>query len=159
ARQSNLPAPVSRLVGREQERDEVVRLLRANRLLTLTGAGGVGKTRLALAVAADLADDAAGGDHDYPDGAWLGEVAGLTDATLLPRAVAAAIGVSEQPARSLEDTLKEALRGRRLLLLLDNCEHLVAPCAALVASLLAACPRLSVLATSREALNVTGEVR
>jgi predicted ATPase len=120
------------------------------RLLTLTGAGGCGKTRLALEVARDLASSS-------PGGAWLVELASLLQPELVPQAVASASGVREQPYRSLVDTLVDHLREKDLLLILDNCEHLIEACAQLASSLLRSCPRLRVLATSREPLGVEGE--
>ncbi|HEX5506424.1 MAG TPA: helix-turn-helix domain-containing protein [Thermomicrobiales bacterium] len=147
----NLPADLTSFVGRERERAEVARLLAGARSITLTGVGGVGKTRLALRVAADL-----GGE--YADGVWLVELGALTEPALVPPAVARAVGVREQPGRALDGTLPDALSTRHLLLVLDNCEHLLGACAALAARLLRACPRLCVLATSREPLGVPGEV-
>ena len=120
--------------------------------MTLTGTGGCGKTRLALQVAAELV-------QQFPDGVWLVELAALSDPNLVPRTVAAAVDVQEQPDRSLRDTLVNALRSRRLLLILDNCEHLIDVCARLVDPLLRGCPELHVLVTSREGLGVSGEVR
>jgi predicted ATPase/class 3 adenylate cyclase len=146
----NLPIQLTSFVGRERELAAVQQLLLGERLVTLTGAGGVGKTRLALRLAADRLDSIA-------DGVWLVDLAPLADANLVPQAVAAALGVREQPERPLVQTLADALRDRHLLLLLDNCEHLVAACAALADSLLRACPWLRVLATSREPLGITGE--
>jgi predicted ATPase len=139
-------------VGREREIEAVERELASTRLLTLTGAGGSGKTRLALEVARDLLEA-------YPDGVWLVELAPLSEEALVPKAVAEALGVSERPGEPLADTLAELLRDRHLLLVLDNCEHLVEPSARLVDKLLDSCPRLRILATSREALGVEGEVR
>jgi non-specific serine/threonine protein kinase len=130
---------------------EARRLLSMTRLLTLTGAGGSGKTRLALEVARSLADV-------YTDGVWLTELAPLSDPALAPQAVARAVGVREQPGRQLADTLVEHLRTGNLLLVLDNCEHLVEAAAHLAEILLRACPDLRVLATSRETLGVRGEV-
>ena len=152
----NLPAELDSFVGRERERAEVGRLLESTRLLTLTGAGGAGKTRLALRVTAELLDR-------YTDGAWLAELATLAppargSPALVPQAVAGAVGVREQPGRALDETLIEALDSRRLLLVLDNCEHLTNACAALAARLLRACPQLRILTTSREPLGVPGEV-
>ena len=121
------------------------------RLLTLTGAGGSGKTRLALEVARDLVSL-------YPDGAWLVELATLSEETLVAQAFADALGVREQPGRPLTATLVDALKTKELLLVVDNCEHLVEAVAALVDVLLDSCPHLRVLATSREALRVAGEV-
>ena len=119
------------------------------RLLTLTGTGGAGKTRLALALAGELAGS-------YPHGVWLAALAPLADGALLPAAVAGALGVATGQGAPLA-ALVDALRGRRLLLVLDNCEHLLDACAALTETLLAACPGLDVLATSRESLRVDGE--
>ena len=150
-RRHNLPAPKTSFIGREGELVEVERLLSMTRLLTLTGGGGSGKTRLAVEVAARLAGA-------YPGGAWLAELAPLSDPELVPSAVAAALGVRERPGRRLADSLADSLRSERLLLVVDNCEHLIYACAGLVDTLLGACPRLSVLATSRETLGVAGEV-
>jgi predicted ATPase/DNA-binding CsgD family transcriptional regulator len=148
----NLPAPRSSFVGREREMAEIRRALSATRLLTLTGVGGSGKTRLALEVARALLEA-------YPDGVWLVELAPLSEEVLVPKAVAEALEVPERPAGPLADTLAEVLRNRELLLVLDNCEHLLEASARLVDKLLDSCPRLSILATSREALRVEGEVR
>jgi DNA-binding SARP family transcriptional activator len=147
----NLPAPRTSFVGREHELVEVGRLLAMTRLLTLTGAGGAGKTRLALEVARNLVGA-------YPDGVWLVELAGLSEGALVAQAFARALGVREQPGRPLADTLIDALRGRSLLLVVDNCEHLVDEAARLVETLLDRCPDLRVLATSREVLGVAGEM-
>jgi non-specific serine/threonine protein kinase len=122
------------------------------RLLTLTGVGGSGKTRLALEVARDLLEA-------YPNGVWLVELAPLSEGELVPKAVAEALGVPERPQELLLDTLAELLRERQLLLILDNCEHLLEATARLVDKLLDSCPRLRILATSREGLGVEGEVR
>jgi predicted ATPase/DNA-binding CsgD family transcriptional regulator len=151
ARPGNLPVQLTSFVGRQAEMAAVRRLLAETRLLTLTGPGGAGKTRLALQVAADLADA-------YPDGVWLAELASLSDPALAPATVAAALGVREPVGRPLVATLADRLRGRAVLLVLDNCEHLVEAAAALVEALLRACPGLRVLATSREALRIAGEV-
>ena len=120
------------------------------RLLTLTGSGGCGKTRLALQVAPGVL-------QEFPDGVWLAELAPLSDSSLVPNAVASALGVPEQPGRGLTQTLADSLRPKSALIILDNCEHLVAACAHLTDTLLRACPHLRVLATSREGLGVTGE--
>lgn len=146
----NLPIARTSFVGREREMLEVKRLLSMTRLLTLTGSGGSGKTRLALEVAGDLAGA-------YPDGAWLVELAALSDPALVPNAVAAVLGVREEPNRPLGDTLMNYLRSKQMLLVLDNCEHLIEAVARLVDALLGTCPRLRVLATSREALDIAGE--
>jgi len=147
----NLPLARTSFVGRERETLEVKRLLAMTRLLTLTGVGGSGKTRLALKVASDLAGA-------YPDGAWLVELAALSEGELVPQAAAKAVGVREQPGRSLTETLEDALRARKMLLVVDNCEHLIEAVVRLVDALLDSCPGLRVLATSRETLSAAGEV-
>ena len=119
-------------------------------LLTLTGAGGMGKTRLALQVAADALEQ-------YSDGVWLAGLGALADPALVPQAVASVLGVREEPGRPLAATLAAHLRGQRLLLVLDNCEHLLDACARLADALLQACPDLRILATSRAALGLAGE--
>lgn len=149
---NNLPLELSSFVGRAQELAEVKRLLEDTRLLTLTGSGGCGKTRLALAAAGELA----GG---FEDGVWLVELASLADPSLVRGAVASAVGVREQPGATRPETLSEHLRPRKTLLILDNCEHLVEACAGLAEMLLRACPKLRILATSREALGIAGETR
>ena len=121
-------------------------------LFTLTGVGGSGKTRLALEVGRDLVGA-------YPDGVWLVELAPFSEEALVPQAVAEALSVSEQPGRSLADALVDALRGKKQLLILDNCEHLVDAAAQLTDILLSSCPRLRIAATSREALGVEGGAR
>jgi predicted ATPase/class 3 adenylate cyclase len=150
----NLPVQLTSFIGRSREREELRRLLSEARLVTLTGPGGCGKTRLALQVAADSLEDHAGG-------AWfvgLASVSSRGGRDLLVQAVAGALGIREEPDQELLDTLVDRLRQKPILLLADNCEHLVASCAEVVAELLAACPGLRVLATSRELLNVQGEV-
>jgi DNA-binding SARP family transcriptional activator len=147
----NLPASRTSFVGREHEMMKIKRHLAMTRLLTLTGAGGSGKTRLALEVARDLIGA-------YPDGVWLSELASLSQGEFVPQALAEAVGVQGQPGRPLTDTLVDALRTKKMLLILDNCEHLIDAVAGLVARLLNSCPRLRILATSREALGAVGEV-
>ena len=151
-RRHNLPLRRTSFIGRKHERLEVKRHLAMTRLLTLAGTGGCGKTRLALEVARDLVGV-------YPDGVWLIELAPLSDEELVPKAVAQALEVPERPAQPLAETLAEILRGWELLLILDNCEHLLEATARLVDLLLDSCPRLRMMATSREALGVEGEVR
>jgi predicted ATPase/DNA-binding CsgD family transcriptional regulator len=142
---------LSSFVGREKELAEVKRLLADTRLLTLTGSGGCGKTRLALAAATDLLEE-------FEEGVWLVELAPLADPSLVAQAVAATLGVREQPGRWPTQTLSNYLGLKKVLLVLDNCEHLVEACAELAEALLRFCPELRVLATSREALGIVGEV-
>jgi predicted ATPase/DNA-binding SARP family transcriptional activator/DNA-binding CsgD family transcriptional regulator len=147
----NLPVSRTSFVGRERELMEVKRELAMTSLLTLTGTGGTGKTRLALQVARDLTGI-------YPDGVWLVELAPLSEPKLVPKATAEALGVPERSGQPLTATLVDALRSKTLLLVLDNCEHLVDAVAQLVDALLDACPQLQILATSREPLKVAGEM-
>jgi predicted ATPase/serine/threonine protein kinase len=149
---SNLPHVLTSFVGRETEQKSIQDNLSHSRLVTLVGPGGIGKTRLAI-------EAARGTLADYPDGVWLVELAALADPLLVPEAVAKALGVREQPSRLLVDTLASWLEHKRLLVVLDNCEHLVDSCAGLVERLLASCSELRILATSREALSVPGEAR
>jgi predicted ATPase/DNA-binding SARP family transcriptional activator len=149
---TNLPRQLTSFIGRERERAEVKRLLRTGPLVTLMGTGGSGKTRLSLEVAAELLPD-------YPDGVWLVELASLSDPALVVQTVAATLGVWAEVGVPLLQSLLRSLKERSLLLVMDNCEHLVAACADLVAALLSACPRVSVLTSSREALGITGEQR
>jgi predicted ATPase/DNA-binding CsgD family transcriptional regulator len=146
-----LPGQITSFVGREREVGAVTELLRQARLLTVTGPGGGGKTRLAIEAAAAAAEG-------YRGGAWFVDLAPLGDPALVPRAVLAALGGGERPGQPVGDTLMARLQDDPLLLLLDNCEHLVGACADLVDALLRACPQLVVLATSREVLGVPGEV-
>jgi predicted ATPase/DNA-binding SARP family transcriptional activator len=146
-----LPQPVSSLVGREQEIAEVSASLSCVRLLTLTGAGGVGKTRLAIATAEAVADD-------YPDGVCFVDLAPLSDPALIPQTIASALEVREEPGRSLLETLRHFLQSKALLLVLDNCEHLLEGCVSVAGSLLEGGKHLKILATSRQFLGVTGEL-
>jgi predicted ATPase/DNA-binding SARP family transcriptional activator len=146
----NLSTQLTRFIGRQREMAEIRHLLSTARLLTLTGAGGCGKTRLALQVAAGLIEA-------YPDGVWLVELAPLADPALVPQAVASTLGVREEPGRPLTATLTDFLHARSLLVVLDNCEHLLSACAHLAESLVLTCADLRVLATSRERLGIGGE--
>ncbi|OBJ80759.1 transcriptional regulator [Mycobacterium gordonae] len=146
----NLPAQLTTFVGRQAEIADLREALTSNRLVTLTGAGGAGKTRLAVQVAAALAEQ-------FADGICYVDLAPITHPVVVPVTAARALGLSDQPGRSTLDTLQQHLRDRHMLLLLDNCEHLLDSSAAMVAALLGAAPRLTVLATSREPLGVTGE--
>jgi predicted ATPase/class 3 adenylate cyclase/Tfp pilus assembly protein PilF len=147
---NNLPQQVTSFIGREKQVEEVRALMGRTRLLTLTGAGGSGKTRLSLQIAADLLDQ-------YFDGVWLVELGSLTDPALVPQAVANVLGIQEEPGKSVIKTVTEWFKAKRLLLILDNCEHLVAACASLATDLLRSCPDVHILASSREPLNVSGE--
>ena len=126
-------------------------MLQDTRLLTLTGSGGCGKTRLALAVAREVVGS-------FEDGVWLVDLAPLADPSLVPQALASTLGAREQPARSLSETLWDYLGSKKVLVVLDNCEHLIETCAELVEALLRSCPELRILATSREALGIAGEI-
>jgi predicted ATPase len=142
------------LIGREQDLLVVRHALLGTegRLLTLTGTGGCGKTRLALELASDVLSH-------FPNGVWLVELASVTDPTLVPQAIVSMLGIRERPGEPLTTTLVGVLaKKRELLLVLDNCEHVVEVCAQVVQELLDNCPRLHVLATSREALRIPGEV-
>jgi predicted ATPase/class 3 adenylate cyclase len=150
ARPNNLPTQTTTFIGREREIATALGRLKTTRLLTLTGPGGSGKTRLALQLAADLLDR-------YSDGGWLVELASVTDPAGVGVTIAAAVHVGERPGQSSSETLAAALRTRELLLILDNCEHLIAACAEVADTLLRSCPNLAILATSREGLNVPGE--
>ncbi len=150
AHPNNLPIQLTSFIGREREMRDVAHLLERHRLVTLVGAGGSGKTRLALQVAAHLMDV-------YPDGIWWVDLAGLADPTVVPQAVAVALRVREQSATPLLTTLGDFLQSRTALLLLDNCEHLLAGCGQLAGALLTRCPGVRLLATSREGLAITGE--
>ena len=147
----DLPIEVASFIGRERELAGITSILSESRLLTLTGAGGCGKTRLALRAAAEVA-------RRFPDGVWTVQLAPLTSSALVPRTVATALGIQRTEGRPLLATLALAIGPRRLLLILDNCEHLIGACARLAETLLRACPHLTILATSREPLRIPGEV-
>ena len=147
---TNLPAPVSSFIGREAELAAVRALVGGSRLVTLTGAGGAGKTRLGLQVAAGLADGTG-------DGVWFADLAPVGDPDLVAVTVADVLGVRQEPGRPVADTLVEAVGGQSLLVLLDNCEHVIGACAKLADALLRGCPDLALLATSREPLGIDGE--
>jgi predicted ATPase/class 3 adenylate cyclase len=146
----NLPIQLTSFIGREQEIEEVKRRVSAERLVTIVGAGGCGKTRLSLHAASGLLEA-------FPDGVWLVELAPLSDPALVAQTIARTLGLSEQGERSPLEILVDFIHPKRLLLVLDNCEHLIDACAQLAEALLRACPNLCVLATSREALGVPGE--
>ncbi|WP_231990065.1 LuxR C-terminal-related transcriptional regulator [Mycobacterium sp. 852002-51971_SCH5477799-a] len=147
----HLPAQLTSFVGRDAEMGDVRSILAHNRLVTLTGAGGVGKTRLAVQVAASVADD-------YADGICYVDLAPITDPDLVPIIAARTLGLPDQPGRSPEKSLLQFIGDKHMLMVLDNCEHLLDASAGLAAALLAACPRLTALATSREPIGMSGEV-
>jgi non-specific serine/threonine protein kinase len=148
---NNLPAELNSFVGRERQLAELRRLMRRSRLITLTGPGGAGKTRLAMRLAAQVMDK-------QPDGVWLVDLAALTDAGLLDQTIAVACGIVEKKRRAVLDVVVEGLAPLRSLLVLDGCEHMVEPCAAVVSRLLRSCKELTIVVTSREPLGVEGEL-
>ena len=148
---NNLPQQMTSFVGREQEIKDVTALLGRSRLVTLTGSGGCGKTRLALQVAAELLDQ-------FPDGVWLVELAAISDPALVPNSLAQIWNLRKESDKSTIHVLLEYLKSKKTLLLLDNCEHLLHACASLAESLLRSCPGVQILATSREAMAIQGEM-
>src|SRR5688572_29319600 len=148
---TNLPTSLTSFIGREKEQDEIKNLITKHRLVTLVGVGGIGKTRLSIQVASSLL-------NDYPNGTWLVELAPLSDPALVPQAIVTALGLIEQADRSPLRILTDFLQEKGALLILDNCEHLIQTCAQLAETLLHTCPNLHILATSREALGVPGEI-
>jgi predicted ATPase/DNA-binding XRE family transcriptional regulator len=148
--QSNLPSLITSFIGREKEQAEVISLLEKNRLVTLTGTGGIGKTRLAIQVGNRLL-------QDDPHSVWLVRLDSLSDPSLVPQTVASVFDIQDVAGRPIMETLKHVLRGKTALLILDNCEHLLDACTQLSATLLAHCPNLRILTTSREILNMEGE--
>ena len=152
AHRGNLPTPGTTLIGRDMLLADIVELVRANQLVTLTGVGGVGKTRLAVEVGTSLA-------RDHPDGVWMVELAQLTEPAGVPQAIATALGITEQAGIPVVHTIGDTLSGRRALIVLDNCEHVVRVVAETVRELLARSSTFRVLATSREALDIPGEHR
>ena len=148
---NNLPVQLTSFIGREHEIAEVKQELEAYRLVTLTGSGGTGKTRLSLQVAADLLDH-------FDHGVWFVELAPLADPDLIPQTILSAIGINEQPSKTPLEILKEYLHEKKLLIILDNCEHLIEASAKVTNSLLNAAPHLKIMVSSREALGVKGEL-
>jgi class 3 adenylate cyclase len=151
ARPNNLPVQLTHLIGREQDVDELKALITTHRLVTLFGSGGVGKTRLALQVVAELIDH-------YPDGVWFADLAPISDPELVASVVARTLGMSQAQDRRVDDGIVEWLKRKKLVLVLDNCEHLVEAVARLADSIMRSCPDVRIVATSRQALGVDGEV-
>jgi predicted ATPase/class 3 adenylate cyclase len=147
---NNLPVQLTSFVGREKDIAEVKRLLSSSRLVTLTGSGGCGKTRLSIQVAGEILSD-------FTHGVWLVELAPLADPALVPSAIVAMFKLREDSQRTSLEVLTDYLRTKNILLVLDNCEHVIEACAQLSESLLHACPKLKILASSREALGIAGE--
>ncbi len=146
----NLPLHLTAFIGRERERNEISKLIKQNRLVTLIGAGGIGKTRLALQTGQSLLSE-------YADGVWLIPFESLGDEDLVPQTVASFLGIPEPSDQSVVETLVNQLRNQTLLLIFDNCEHLLDACARLAETLLKSCPNLKILATSRDTLRLEGE--
>jgi predicted ATPase/DNA-binding SARP family transcriptional activator len=150
APQHNLPLQLSSFIGREREQKAIAKLVAGHRLVTLIGAGGIGKTRLSLKIGEQLL-------IDFPHGVWFVELASLNDPVLVPQAVSTVFGIIERSGNTLTEKLIQFLQSKTALLILDNCEHLIDACAQLVETLLKNCPSLKILTTSREALGLVGE--
>src|SRR5690242_2444598 len=147
---NNLPLQITTFIGRDGELDELAALVRRSRLVTVVGTGGLGKTRISLQVAAELIDE-------FPDGVWLVELAALADPRLVPQAIASVLRVKEEPGLSITQALQRHCSDRKLLLVLDNCEHLIGACADIAVQVVRASSNVRILATSRERLSVAGE--
>ncbi|HLO33260.1 MAG TPA: BTAD domain-containing putative transcriptional regulator [Anaerolineales bacterium] len=147
---SNIPVPLTSFIGRQKELQEIAKLVSSSRLVTLTGPGGVGKTRLAIQTSNKLVSK-------FKDGVWWINLVALKDASLVPQSVAKVVNIGEVPNQPLIETLARNLQSRQILLVLDNCEHLISACAQLADYLLGTCKNLRILATSREALDILGE--
>ncbi len=150
ARPNNLPVQLTSFIGRQSEMEQIKTLIKKTHLLTLTGSGGAGKTRLALQAAADIIDD-------FPNGIWFIELASVSDSAMVTRTVMKIFNLKEEHEKTPEETLCDFLKDRETLVILDNCEHIVDVCASLAETLLSRCPKLKLLATSREALRCRGE--
>lgn len=150
APKQNLPVHLTTFIGRERERDEICRLIAQNRLVTLIGVGGIGKTRLSLQTGQHLL-------NHYPNGVWFIPLESLADEEFVPQTVASFLGIVESPDQAIVETLVNTLRSQTMLLILDNCEHLLEACAQLVEILLKNCPNIKIIATSREVLRLEGE--
>ena len=148
---NNLPVQLTSFIGREKEIQEVVQAISIHRLVTLTGIGGTGKTRLSLQVAAEVLDQ-------FPDGAWFIELAPLADPDLIPHSILSVLHYGEQAGKTPLQVLEEQLSHKKLLLILDNCEHLIKPSAKVAHALLTSAPEIKILASSRESLALGGEL-
>jgi predicted ATPase/DNA-binding XRE family transcriptional regulator len=150
SRTTNLPAALTSFIGREKEQDEIINLIAKNRLVALAGVGGIGKSSLVLQVGQKLL-------NDFPNGVWFVSFDSLSDPSLVPQTVASVFDIREGPDRPAIEILRNVLRQKTILLILDNCEHLLDACAQLIKTLLTHCPNLKILATSRETLNMESE--
>jgi predicted ATPase len=148
---NNLPILLTNFIGRKHDLEQIKQLFDTARLVTLTGPGGTGKTRLALQAAAEVL-------QDYPDGVWLLELAPLSNPEMIVQSLAMALNIREQPGRPLQTVIIDTLRSKKLFLILDNCEHLIEACAELALDLLRACPDVRIITSSREMLGVAGEM-
>ncbi|MEX0826032.1 MAG: tetratricopeptide repeat protein [Acidimicrobiia bacterium] len=148
---NNLPTLATSFVGRDQEMEEVKKLIRGARVLTVTGVGGAGKTRLSIQAAVELVDE-------FPGGTWLVELGAITDSDLIDATAADALGVAQPPGRTIRQSIIDHLAGRQALLIVDNCEHLISAAAEFVDDVISGAPEVKVMATSRELLGVSGEV-
>jgi non-specific serine/threonine protein kinase len=147
---TNLPAPIATFIGREKEQADLLYLIMKNRLVTVTGTGGIGKTRLSLQVGQKLLSE-------YPEGVWFIALEAISDPALVPKTAASVFDIREGAERPVMETLVNILRSKDALLILDNCEHVLNACAALISALLTSCPSIKILATSREPLGIIGE--
>lgn len=150
ARPNNLPVQLTNFIGREKELLDIKKLLKSTRLLTILGSGGTGKTRLALQAAADLIDE-------FANGVYVSEMAAISDPFYITKVLIDSLQVKEKPGYSQEESLIDFLKGKEILIIIDNCEHLIYECAKLTGRILQNCPDLKIIATSREALNCIGE--
>src|SRR5437660_749807 len=150
ARGNNLPVQLTSLLGRAQDLEKVEALVGVHRLLTLSGAGGVGKTRLALQAGADLIDR-------YADGVWFADLAPISDPELVASVIAKVLGMAQVEGRRVDESLPQWLKRKKLLLILDNCEHLLETVASIADAILCQCPGVRMLTTSRQALGISGE--